>query len=93
MIKLFALWNLIAFFLMGYDKKQSRKRGQRISERVLLFFSLAGGGIGAFIGSKVFHHKTKKTAFRILLPLGGIISLLLLFYLVKGGPDLLGALR
>lgn len=82
MIKFLLVWNTVSFFLMGYDKKQSRNRGQRIPEKVLLGFSLLGGGIGAFLGSRVFHHKTKKTAFRIILPIGLIVSAVVFIYVL-----------
>lgn len=83
MIKIFAIWNIIVFLVMGYDKSQSRKRGQRVPEKVLLLMSLLGGGIGAFSGSRFFHHKTQKTAFKIVLPLGFIIAVVLMFYFLK----------
>lgn len=83
MIKIFAIWNIIVFLVMGYDKSQSRKRGQRVPEKILLVMALLGGGIGAFSGSRFFHHKTQKTAFKILLPVGFIIAVVLMFYLLK----------
>lgn len=82
MIKILLLWNLFAFLLMGFDKKQSRGKGQRISEKTLLGVAILGGGLGAFIGAKFFHHKTKKTAFKIILPLGCILAIAILGYLI-----------
>ena len=32
-----------------------------------------GGGIGCWLGIKVFHHKTKHTKFRIIVPLWTIL--------------------
>lgn len=83
MIKIFAIWNIIVFLVMGYDKSQSRKRGQRVPEKILLVMALLGGGMESFSGSRFFHHKTQKTAFKILLPVGFIIAVVLMFYLLK----------
>ena len=61
--------NLIAFILYGIDKKRSIRKEYRISERVLLWMARLGGGIGCWLGIKVFRHKTKHTKFRIVVPL------------------------
>ncbi len=64
----YAIWNLIIFLMYGIDKLKAKKDARRISEFTLLWCAFVMGGVGAFIGSKVFHHKTQKTKFRILLP-------------------------
>ena len=61
--------NLIAFVLYGIDKKRSIRKEYRISERVLLWMARLGGGIGCWLGIKLFRHKTKHTKFRIVVPL------------------------
>ncbi|MDD1719397.1 MAG: DUF1294 domain-containing protein [Methanoregulaceae archaeon] len=59
--------NAGVFLLFGYDKHQARRDGWRVPERTLLLSSLAGP-FGAFSGMNVFHHKTRKPAFFILVP-------------------------
>lgn len=59
--------DIIMFLLYGSDKRKAKKGKWRISERVLLTGAIFGG-IGAYLGMLVFRHKTRKTAFRILLP-------------------------
>lgn len=61
--------NLIAFILYGVDKKRAIRNEYRISERVLLWMARIGGGIGCWLGIKMFKHKTKHTKFRIVVPL------------------------
>lgn len=61
--------NLIAFVLYGIDKKRSIRNEYRISESVLLWMARLGGGIGCWLGIKMFRHKTKHTKFRIVVPL------------------------
>ena len=65
--------NLIAFVLYGIDKKRSIRKKYRISERVLLWMARLGGGIGCWLGIKLFSHKTKHTKFRIVVPLWIVI--------------------
>lgn len=54
-----------AFAMMGYDKSQARKKGQRVPEKTLWLAAVVGGGIGAYIGMMYFRHKTKHLQFRI----------------------------
>lgn len=61
--------NLIAFLLYGIDKWKSRHAKWRITEARLLTVALLGGSLGAFLGMKIWHHKTLHPRFRYGLPL------------------------
>ena len=63
------LVNLTAFILYGMDKSYAKKGARRIPERTLLFWAWIGGSIGAFLGMKIFHHKTLKPKFAVTVPL------------------------
>ena len=82
MIEPFALallgYNLLSFFIMGWDKFQAKRKGPRVPEKTLLAFTFLGAGLGTFIASRIFHHKTRKSPFPMLLPIGALISLGLL---------------
>ena len=65
--------NVLAFALYGIDKRKAKKHKFRIPERTLLWMARLGGGIGCWAGIKVFHHKTKHTKFRIIVPLWTIL--------------------
>ncbi|MBR6399201.1 MAG: DUF1294 domain-containing protein, partial [Lachnospiraceae bacterium] len=59
----------------------------RVPERVLLALAVFGGSPGALMGMLVFHHKTRKSKFMVLVPLFLILHLLagiLRYYLVPG---------
>lgn len=58
--------NLIAFVIYGVDKSLARKKARRIPERTLLFWAWIGGAIGAFLGMRIFHHKTLKPKFYVV---------------------------
>ena len=68
MIGIICLMNLIAFILFGVDKYKASHDLWRIPESTLILFAFLGGAIGALAGMKVFHHKTRKIKFRILIP-------------------------
>lgn len=60
--------NVVTFALYGADKRRARKGAWRISERTLLLLALFGGALGAFAGMRHFRHKTRKLAFRVVVP-------------------------
>lgn len=66
--------SLLAFVLFGMDKAKARRGGRRIPEVTLLCVSLLGGGIGAFAGMRLFHHKTRKPPFPVLVPLLALLQ-------------------
>lgn len=55
--------NLIAFAAFGIDKQRARNSERRIPERDLLGLAALGGTIGAWLGRRVFRHKTRKEDF------------------------------
>ena len=56
----------ICFVLYGLDKRRARRQESRISERTLHVAAFVGGWPGAWLGQRVFHHKTQKLSFRII---------------------------
>jgi uncharacterized membrane protein YsdA (DUF1294 family) len=76
--------NLVAFFLMYVDKKKARNRQYRIPESVLLWSAFLGGAIGAYMGMKMFRHKTKHVKFTLGVPVAIVTTgVFLYFYLTK----------
>ena len=70
--------NIITFFIYGIDKYKACHNKYRISEKSLFILSIIGGSIGAIIGMKCFHHKTRKLLFWIV----NILSLILWIYVL-----------
>lgn len=65
----FVMMNVVAFALMGIDKKRAVRHEWRISEAKLFLSALLGGSIGSIAGMRCFHHKTKHWYFVIGMPL------------------------
>ena len=81
-----AAWNLISFLMMGIDKRKAVKNRRRISEKTLLLSAFFMGAVGVGAGMLVFHHKTLKWKFRILVPLALAVNGAVVFgigYLVQ----------
>jgi len=60
--------NIITFLVYGIDKWKARKSLWRIREVSLLMLAVLGGSIGAWLGIKVWHHKTQHKKFRYGIP-------------------------
>ncbi|MDD6238852.1 MAG: DUF1294 domain-containing protein [Oscillospiraceae bacterium] len=60
--------NIVAFFLMGIDKKKARTGAWRIPEKTLFLSAILGGSIGSICGMQLFRHKTKHKSFVIGMP-------------------------
>lgn len=73
--------NVIAFLVYGVDKLKARKGRWRISEATLLLLAIVGGSIGAWLGMKAWHHKTKHLKFMYGLPAILLLQLALAVYL------------
>ena len=61
--------NVLTFFVYGVDKWRAKQGRWRISEATLLMLAVIGGCIGAILGIRIWHHKTKHKKFKYGLPL------------------------
>lgn len=74
--------NIATFFTYGIDKWKAKKSKWRIREASLLALAVLGGSIGAWIGMKVWHHKTMHKKFKYGVPAILILQLALLAYII-----------
>lgn len=72
--------NLLTFFLYGVDKWKAKHHRWRIPEATLLGLAVLGGSIGAWLGMKVWHHKTMHKKFKYGVPAIIIVQLLMVGY-------------
>lgn len=73
--------NAVTFIVYGIDKYKAKKARWRIPEATLLLLAVLGGSIGAWMGMKVWHHKTKHKKFKYGIPAILLIQIALMTYL------------
>ena len=73
--------NIATFFLYGIDKYKAKKGRWRISEITLLLMAVIGGSIGAWVGMRIWHHKTMHKKFKYGIPVIIIFQVALAVYL------------
>jgi uncharacterized membrane protein YsdA (DUF1294 family) len=61
--------NVATFFTYGLDKWKAKRAKWCIRETALLMLAVLGGSIGAWLGMKVWHHKTMHKKFKYGIPL------------------------
>ena len=75
--------NVITLILYKADKVKAKNHRLRIKESVLLSFGFFGGGAGALLGMRLFHHKTRHWYFWVVNILGLALTIalpIILFY-------------
>jgi uncharacterized membrane protein YsdA (DUF1294 family) len=81
LLKLALTWygttSTVLFALYGLDKAQSRMDGRRIPEKVLHMLAVAGGFPGGLLGRSLFHHKTRKPLFLVILVCSAVVHIFL----------------
>lgn len=68
-LSLYVFFGLLSFILFGVDKYKAIKGKYRISEAMLLASGALFGCYGMIMGMLIFNHKTKKTKFRVIVPI------------------------
>ena len=75
--------NVITFLTYGIDKLKAKKGKWRIPESTLLLLAIIGGSIGAWLGIKVWHHKTLHKKFKYGIPLIVIAQIAIAVYIFR----------
>jgi len=65
--------NVLTFLLYAVDKRKAVGGKWRISENMLVFFTLSFGAVGALLGMYLVRHKTKKMKFKVSVIVGALI--------------------
>lgn len=77
------IWNVIVFLIYGADKLFAKLDAWRISERSLLISALLLGGAGAFLGMRIWRHKTRHKSFRVTVGFSLAVTIAAIVY-IKG---------
>ena len=81
LLSVLLVWNLVILSVYGLDKHKAIQHKRRISEKSLLLQTIIFGGIGAFLGGRLFRHKFNKWYFKFCW-LSGIVIDVVLLYLI-----------
>lgn len=74
----YTMMNVMAFSLYGLDKRRAKQSRWRIRESTLLAATWLMGGVGAWLGMRVFRHKTLHRAFAVSAPVASVLQLALM---------------
>lgn len=83
-LTVFLLWNILTFVFYGLDKRRAVKGTYRLPEKLLLSMTLLGGGLGAFLGGRIFRHKTRKVYFRLAWLFGLLLDIVIIYWIRRG---------
>ena len=72
-----AIITVVTFFAYGIDKWKAQHNRWRIPESVLLGLAAVGGSVGAWLGMKVWHHKTQHKKFKYGVPVIFVVQVAL----------------
>ena len=75
--------NVVTFFMYGIDKWKAKRSKWRISEATLLSLAVIGGSIGAWLGMRVWHHKTMHKKFQFGIPLIIVAQVAMIIWLTS----------
>ncbi len=73
--------NVITLIVYGIDKWKAKYNKWRIPEATLLILATVGGSIGAWMGMKLFHHKTMHKKFKYGVPTIFILQIVIALFI------------
>lgn len=82
LLGLLVLWNFAVFIIYGVDKYKAVHQQWRIPEKVLLTIALLGAGFGAYLGGKIWHHKTRKDYFVLTWCVGMVVEIVVIYWVL-----------
>ncbi len=77
---IFLFWNLVTFFVTGYDKLIAGKGRRRIPEKNLMGMSVLMGAAGVYTAMKLFRHKTKHAKFKYGVPFLLAMNIIVIYF-------------
>lgn len=71
---LIGLLTAAGFIICAADKRAAVRHSRRVSERTLFLLAFFGGALGVWLAMLIFHHKTRKLKFAVLMPALAIVQ-------------------
>ena len=71
LVGIFVFINIVAFFVMGRDKRKATygRNAERAPEGFMFFLAAMFGSVGVYLGMLTFRHKTRKWYFQLGIPM------------------------
>lgn len=82
LIAYLVLINVVAFVAFGVDKWKAQRGAWRIPELTLLLLAALGGSVGAWLGMRVWRHKTQHLKFLLGIPAIFVLQILLAWWIL-----------
>lgn len=82
LIAYLVLINVVAFVAFGVDKWKAQRGAWRIPELTLLLLAALGGSVGAWLGMRVWRHKTQHLKFLVGIPAIFVLQILLAWWIL-----------
>ncbi len=82
LIAYLVLINVVAFVAFGVDKWKAQHGAWRIPELTLLLLAALGGSVGAWLGMRVWRHKTQHLKFLLGIPAIFVLQILLAWWIL-----------
>ena len=80
----FVLANVFTFFLFVIDERNAERDRWRVNEGMLILFTLACGGIGAFMAMCLSKYRAKNWKLKLLVSIGLIIAVIPMIHIAHG---------
>lgn len=74
--------NSIGFLICYIDKRKAINKKYRIPEKTLFLISSIGGALGFYLGINIFHHKTSKLSFKLLIPIICFLWIIIIYKII-----------
>lgn len=71
------LINVLTFCMYGIDKWKAKRSRWRVPETTLLEMAVLGGSIGAWLGMRIWHHKTMHNKFKYGIPIILVVQIVI----------------
>jgi len=85
LLSIYGVMSLVTLIAYAIDKNAAVRGGWRISEMMLHAMELGCGWPGAWLGQRLFHHKSAKTEYKIVYWFMVVLNLGAMWYIWARG--------
>lgn len=79
----FVVWNILVFFIYGYDKFRAMTGSYRVRESMLIVLAFCMAAPGSLLGMIAFRHKIRKLRFCVMILLALLVNILIIMAMTE----------